>query len=94
MGVAFGAVTLLYVGLAVATIGLTVGTDSKVPLADLIAVGFGQVGRDATAVLAVALTMGTMNMYLAGAACEWTFEDRGPSDPRPISSGAQARLTG
>ena len=38
------------------------------PLADLIAVGFGRAGRDATAVLAVALTMGTMNVYLGGAA--------------------------
>ena len=38
------------------------------PLADLIAVGFGRVGRDATAVLAVALTMGTMNVYMGGAA--------------------------
>ncbi len=38
------------------------------PLADLIAVGFGRAGRDATAVLAVALTMGTMNVYLSGSA--------------------------
>jgi amino acid efflux transporter len=68
MAVAFGLVTVLYIGLAVATIGVTVGTDSRVPLADLISVGFGQIGRNATAVLAVALTMGTMNVYLAGAA--------------------------
>jgi amino acid efflux transporter len=68
MGLAFGVVTVLYVGLAVATIGVTAGTDSRVPLADLISVGFGGVGRDATAVLAVALTMGTMNVYLGGAA--------------------------
>jgi amino acid efflux transporter len=68
MGIAFGVVTALYMGLAVATIGVTVGTDSRVPLADLISVGFGRLGRDATAVLAVALTMGTMNVYLAGAA--------------------------
>ena len=40
----------------------------RVPLADLIAVGFGRAGRDATAVLAVALTMGTMNVYIGGAA--------------------------
>jgi amino acid efflux transporter len=68
VAVAFGVVTLVYVGLAVATIGVTLGTESRVPLADLISVGFGQLGRDATAVLAVALTMGTMNVYLAGAA--------------------------
>jgi amino acid efflux transporter len=67
MALAFGLVTVIYIGLAVATIGVTGGTNSKVPLADLIAVGFGRAGRDATAVLAVALTMGTMNVYIAGA---------------------------
>ncbi len=68
MALAFAVVTVIYIGLAVATIGVTGGTDSKVPLADLIAVGFGRAGRDATAVLAVALTMGTMNVYLGGSA--------------------------
>jgi amino acid efflux transporter len=68
IGLAFGVVSILYVGLAVATIALTGGGTSKVPLADLVAVGFGRAGRDATAVLAVALTMGTMNVYMGGAA--------------------------
>ena len=68
MALAFAIVTVLYIGLAVATIGVTAGTRSRVPLADLISVGFGHAGRDATAVLAVALTMGTMNVYLGGAA--------------------------
>ncbi|HEY7397651.1 MAG TPA: amino acid permease [Gaiellaceae bacterium] len=68
MAIAFAAVTVLYLGLAVATIGVTSGTHSRVPLADLIAVGFGRAGRDTTAVLAVALTMGTMNVYLGAAA--------------------------
>jgi amino acid efflux transporter len=65
---AFGVITALYVGLAVATIAVTAGTGSRVPLADLIAVGFGRAGRDATAVLAVALTMGTMNVYTGASA--------------------------
>jgi amino acid efflux transporter len=68
IAVAFVVVTILYIGLAVASIGVTTATDSRVPLADLISVGFGRAGRDATAVLAVALTMGTMNVYLGGAA--------------------------
>jgi len=67
MGVAFAVVTVLYCGLAAATIAVTASTHSRVPLADLISVGFGRVGRDATAVLAVALTMGTMNVYMGGA---------------------------
>jgi amino acid efflux transporter len=68
MALAFVVVTVLYVGLAAATIAVTAGSGSKVPLADLISVGFGRAGRDATAVLAVALTMGTMNVYIGGAA--------------------------
>ncbi len=68
MAIAFALVSVLYIGLAVATIGVTAGTRSRVPLADLIAVGFGRAGRDATAVLAVALTMGTMNVYVGGMA--------------------------
>ena len=63
MAVAFGVIAVVYVGLAAATIAVTSGSGSKVPLADLMAVGLGRGGRDATAVLAVALTMGTMNVY-------------------------------
>lgn len=88
MAVAFGVVTVLYVGLAVATVGVTVGTDSRVPLADLISVGFGQIGRDATAVLAVALTMGTMNVYLAGAAKLSASLAQSGSLPRWLASDA------
>lgn len=68
MTLAFGIVTLLYSGLAIATIGVSAKTGSRVPLADLVSVGFGRVGRDATAMLAVALTMGTMNVYIGGTA--------------------------
>jgi amino acid efflux transporter len=68
MALAFGVVAVLYVGLAVATVVVSGGGGSKVPLADLVAVGFGRAGRDATAVLAVALTMGTMNVYMGGSA--------------------------
>jgi amino acid efflux transporter len=94
MALAFGLVSVLYIGLGVATIGVSVGTDSRVPLADLVSVGFGHAGRDATAVLAVALTMGTMNVYLGGSAKlaaalaaeralpQWLAGDAGRSVPR------------
>lgn len=68
VGLSFAIVTVLYIALAVVTIGVTGGSTSRVPLADLVSVGFGGVGRDATAVLAVALTMGTMNVYIGGTA--------------------------
>jgi amino acid efflux transporter len=68
MALAFGVITVLYAGLAVATVVVTEGGASRVPLADLAGVGFGRTGRDLTAVLAVALTMGTMNVYTASSA--------------------------
>jgi amino acid efflux transporter len=68
VALAFVVVTLLYVGLAVATVTVTAGSGSTVPLADLLEVGLGEAGRSGTVVLAVALTMGTMNVYIGGAA--------------------------
>ncbi|HZQ16916.1 MAG TPA: amino acid permease [Gaiellaceae bacterium] len=88
MGLAFVLVTVLYVALAVATIGVTAGTRSKVPLADLVAVGFGRAGRDATAVLAVALTMGTMNVYLSGGAKLIAALAQAGSLPRRLAADA------
>ncbi|HSC74386.1 MAG TPA: amino acid permease [Gaiellaceae bacterium] len=67
MALAFAVIAVLYASLAVATIVIGSGR-SRVPLADLIAVGFGHAGRDATAVLAVTLTMGTMNVYTGSVA--------------------------
>jgi amino acid efflux transporter len=67
VAMAYATIAVLYVGLAVASITVVTGT-SRVPLADLLEVGLGSTGRDATAVLAVAMTMGTMNVYVGGAA--------------------------
>src|SRR5581483_4264936 len=46
IALAFGVVAVLYAGLAVATVAVTAGSGSRVPLADLISVGFGRAGRD------------------------------------------------
>ena len=65
---ALAVVVVLYLGLAVATIGvLGTATPTQVPLADLMAAGLGAPGRTATAALAVLLTMGAMNAYVAAA---------------------------
>jgi amino acid efflux transporter len=68
IGAALAVVVVLYLGLAFATVGV-LGTSgpSHVPLADLMAAGLGAPGRTVTAVLAVLLTMGTMNAYVAAA---------------------------
>jgi amino acid efflux transporter len=65
---ALGVVVVLYLGLAVASVGvLGTAEPSRVPLADLMAAGLGAPGRTATAALAVLLTMGAMNAYVAAA---------------------------
>src|SRR5689334_16541284 len=65
IGAAVAIVIVLYFGMAAATI--SVGTTSDVPLADLMGAGLGEPGRMITALLAVLLTMGTMNTYVAAA---------------------------
>jgi amino acid efflux transporter len=68
MVAAFAVVALLYLGLAVATVAvLGAAASSNVPLADLMESGLGRPGRVATAVAAVLLTMGPINVYVAGA---------------------------
>jgi len=62
---ALAVIVVLYLGLAVATIGID--TSSDVPLADLMAAGLGAPGRTITAGLAVLLTVGVMNTYVAAA---------------------------
>jgi amino acid efflux transporter len=63
---ALGIVVVLYLGLATASIGvLGTAAPSNVPLADLMAAGLGAPGRTVTAALAVLLTMGAMNAYVA-----------------------------
>jgi amino acid efflux transporter len=64
---ALGIVVVLYLGLAAASVGVLGATPSQVPLADLMAAGLGETGRTVTAALAVLLTMGTMNTYVAAA---------------------------
>ncbi|MFI5492087.1 APC family permease [Actinoplanes sp. NPDC051859] len=68
-GAAVIIVGVLYLAVAAASVlvlGPAVG-DSPAPLADLLAVGLGGPVRAITAVVAVLLTLGAMNAYLAGA---------------------------
>jgi amino acid efflux transporter len=92
MALAFGVITTLYAGLAVATIVVTAGNGSRVPLADLISVGFGRAGRDATAVLAVGLTMGTMNVYTGSSAKLAATLAADRALPRWLGSGAHRAI--
>src|SRR6266702_2257487 len=69
VAIALAVTTALYLGLAVATIGVLgprAGTD--VPLAGLLSHAIGAAGPGAAAVAAVVLTLGATNAYINGAA--------------------------
>jgi amino acid efflux transporter len=63
---ALGVVTVLYLGIAFATVASLGPTSGAAPLADLLVLGFGEPARPVTAVVAVLLTVGAINAYFAG----------------------------
>jgi amino acid efflux transporter len=68
IGIAFGTTTVLYLGLAVATIAcLGRGAATSVPLAALLELAMGPAGRAVAAAAALILTLGATNAYLSGA---------------------------
>jgi hypothetical protein len=69
VAIALAVTTVLYLGLAVATIsvlGPSAATD--IPLAALLSHAIGAAGPDAAAVAAIVLTLGATNAYINGAA--------------------------
>jgi amino acid efflux transporter len=88
---AFVIIAALYIGIAVAAVGLPGNGRSTVPLADLMASGLGQAGRKSTAVVAVLLTMGTVNAYIAGATSLAVDMNRRGQFPLSAMSGPACR---
>jgi amino acid efflux transporter len=69
IAIALAATTVLYLGLAIATIGvLGPHAASAVPLAGLLHRAIGPAGTAAAAAAAIILTLGTVNAYVTGAA--------------------------
>ncbi len=69
VAIALAATTVLYLGLAVATIGvLGPRAATDVPLAGLLSHAVGAAGPDVAAVAAIVLTLGATNAYINGAA--------------------------
>jgi amino acid efflux transporter len=69
IGIALAVTSVLYLGLAVATIGvLGTAAGSSAPLAALLRDAAGPAGTAAAAVAAVLLTLGAVNAYVTGAA--------------------------
>jgi len=92
IGIALAVTSVLYLGLAVATIGVLgaggvggtgrAGGATEAPLAALLRDAAGTAGTAAAAVAAIVLTLGAVNAYVSGAA-EMTREltRRGPAGP-------------
>jgi amino acid efflux transporter len=67
-GIALGVVTVLYVGIAFCTVAVLGPSPGPAPLSDLLVTALGEPMRPAMTVLAVLLTIATINTYFAGAA--------------------------
>jgi amino acid efflux transporter len=65
---ALGVVTVLYVGIAFCTVAVLGPSPGSAPLSDLLVAGLGERARPGMAVVAVLLTVATINTYFAGAA--------------------------
>jgi amino acid efflux transporter len=69
IGAAFAITSVVYIGLATATIAvLGSRADTAVPLADLLRVAAGSAGSFVAAIAAVALTLAATNAYISAAA--------------------------
>ena len=61
-------VAVLYLGVAFATTAVLGGHPGRAPLSELLVAGIGDVARPLMTLVALLLTIGTMNSYFAGAA--------------------------
>lgn len=59
-------VGVLYLGVAFATVAVLGPRPGPAPLSDLLVLGFGEAARPVTAVVALLLTIGAINVYFAG----------------------------
>jgi len=91
VAIAFAVTTALYLGLAVATIGvLGPRAATDVPLAGLLSSAIGKAGPAVAAVAAIVLTIGTTNAYISGAAA--TAGQLAPAVPGRRRFAATVRL--
>lgn len=90
--IALVTVSVLYFALATTTVlvlGAAAGS-SDAPLSDLMAMGIGPAARPVTAVVAVLLTLGTMNAFFAGAAKLGSALGRDGAMPLWLAQGSSA----
>lgn len=87
---AVAVVGVLYLGVATATVTVLGADAGPAPLSDLLALGFGDIARPITTVVAVLLSAGAMNAYFAGGARLGAALGRDGSLPAWFASGSSA----
>ena len=89
-GIAIGVISVLYLGIAFATVAVLGDHPGKAPLSDLLVLGFGEAARPVTAVVAVLLSVGAINAYFAGGARLGAALARDGSLPVWLAQGSTA----
>jgi amino acid efflux transporter len=89
-GIAIAVISVLYLGIAFATVAVLGDHPGKAPLSDLLVLGFGEWARPVTAVVAVLLSVGAINAYFAGGARLGAALARDGSMPAWLAQGSTA----
>ena len=89
-GIAIAVISVLYLGIAFATVAVLGDHPGKAPLSDLLVLGFGEAARPVTAVVAVLLSVGAINAYFAGGARLGAALARDGSMPAWLAKGSTA----
>ncbi len=89
-GIAIAVISVLYLGIAFATVAVLGDHPGKAPLSNLLVLGFGEAARPVTAVVAVLLSVGAINAYFAGGARLGAALARDGSLPAWLANGSSA----
>jgi amino acid efflux transporter len=89
-GIAIAVISVLYLGVAFATVAVLGDHPGKAPLSDLLVLGFGEAARPVTTVVAVLLSVGAINAYFAGGARLGAALARDGSMPAWLAQGSTA----
>ena len=88
--IAIGVISVLYLGVAFATVAVLGDEPGKAPLSDLMVLGFGERARPVITVVAVLLSVGAINAYFAGGARLGAALARDGSLPAWLARGSLA----
>jgi amino acid efflux transporter len=89
-GVAIAVISVLYLGVAFATVAVLGDQPGRAPLSDLLVLGFGEAARPVITVVAVLLSVGAINAYFAGGARLGAALARDGSLPAWLAHGSTA----